>query len=107
MGLSVDFQAHRPPTCDQGLVCHGAPLDHFPVDGELSSGGDFDDVAPLDQLHHHLLLPEAHKHTCGHALSRWSGSSYRADGGLEPISPDDGVVRPHSDHSGVRGLKRH
>lgn len=43
-------------TCDQGLIRHGASLDHFPVHRELSSWGDFDDVAPLDQLHHHLLL---------------------------------------------------
>lgn len=47
-------------TCDQRLVSHGAPLNHLPVDGELSSRDDFDDVAPLDELHRHLLLPVAH-----------------------------------------------
>lgn len=49
-----------PPTCDEGLVCHGASFNHFPVDGELPSGQNFDDVAPLDQVQNNLLLAGAH-----------------------------------------------
>lgn len=47
-----------PPTCDQGLICRGASLDHFPINRELSSWDDLHNVAPLHQFHHHLVLTE-------------------------------------------------
>lgn len=56
------------PTCDQGLICHGASLNHFPVDGELSSWGDLHNVTPLYQLHHHLLLTEASQYIYNHII---------------------------------------
>lgn len=57
--------SHASSTCDQGLICHGASLDHFPINRKLSSWNDLHNVTSLHQLHHHLLLAET-QHRCYH-----------------------------------------
>lgn len=48
------------PTCDERLVGHGMSFNDPPVDWKLPSRNNFYYIAPLNQLHIHLLLTAPH-----------------------------------------------
>ena len=77
-------------TCDERLVRHGVSLDDAPVHGELPPGDHLHHVAPLHQLHVHLLLTA---------------------GPQPPLGSDRGPVGPLNipgpeGHHGHKGLSR-